>query len=282
MKPREHGAYGQLFAPLAAALLGGRPTVAGTCLAAAFVCAFFAHEPWLVLSGQRGTRTEKALASAAKQRLVLLGVGAAALGSVGLIFASHATRLACVMISPLTLVAILLSHFEKLRTAFGEVWASTVMASLGVPVSLACGAPLALAIANALAWSLAFVAGVYAVRALIERKKTGSRGRGLWGIVAVVALSIVEWRFHSGPVLAVAPLIVAAVILFAWAPSPKLLRKVGWALVTFTAVSSLGMALNTRARTSSIEAPSANRNGVCLRRLATKAGWAHRPIINKV
>src|SRR5205823_6340503 len=52
--PKEHGAYGQLLFPLITAMAVGRPGVAAWSFAAAAVCAFLAHEPLLLLLGQRG------------------------------------------------------------------------------------------------------------------------------------------------------------------------------------------------------------------------------------
>src|SRR5512138_3779118 len=56
MLPHEHGAWGQLAMPLLTAFAIGRPTAAALALAAAVVLAFLAHEPAIVLLGQRGRR----------------------------------------------------------------------------------------------------------------------------------------------------------------------------------------------------------------------------------
>lgn len=250
LSPREHGAYGQLLAPLAAALLGGRPTLVGVCFAAAAVSAFFAHEPWLVLVGQRGARAERIMATRAKSRLILLVVAVTVLGATSLLLANGITRVAVLGVGALAVVAGALSLRGKLHSSFGEVWAGVVLAALGIPVSLACGTSLELALGNALAWALAFASGVFAVRALIHRKKTGTRGHGLWGLIAILLLLLVEARFVPGPVLAVTPLALAAVTLYAVSPSPKALRKVGWTLVGFTVAAALAMAINSRTRVS--------------------------------
>ncbi len=67
LAPREHGAYGQLFAPLVAALLATRITLPGLAFAVAGTCAFYAHEPWLVIAGQRGQRVEREMLRPAKR-----------------------------------------------------------------------------------------------------------------------------------------------------------------------------------------------------------------------
>ena len=164
-----------------------------------------------------------------------------------MLLANRAAQIAALSASVLALVAAVTSQKGSLHNAFGEIWAGTVLAALGIPVSVACGMPIGLALGNASAWSLAFAAGVLAVRALIQRKKTGMRGRGVWGILVIVLLLVVESCFALGPVLAVLPLALAAVTLFVVAPSPKALRRVGWTLVGFTFAAGVAMALNARA-----------------------------------
>ena len=75
LMPREHGAYGQLALPLLTALFSGRPTAAAFLYSTAAVFAFFAHEPLLVLLGQRGSRAFRELGARARLRLTLLVVG---------------------------------------------------------------------------------------------------------------------------------------------------------------------------------------------------------------
>jgi YwiC-like protein len=60
--PKEHGAYGQILFPLATALLAAGVSAAGILVAAAVVAGFLAHEPALVLLGQRGPRAARDLA----------------------------------------------------------------------------------------------------------------------------------------------------------------------------------------------------------------------------
>lgn len=52
--PREHGAYGQLGVPLAAALASGRPGLAALGWATVAIALFLAHEPLLQLVMRRG------------------------------------------------------------------------------------------------------------------------------------------------------------------------------------------------------------------------------------
>ena len=57
--PREHGAYGQLLMPLLVSLVIGGAAAGALALAAAAVAAFLAHEPLLVLLGQRDGRASR-------------------------------------------------------------------------------------------------------------------------------------------------------------------------------------------------------------------------------
>ena len=248
LAPREHGAYGQLFAPMLASLLATRITFTSLAFAVAGVCAFYAHEPLLVLSGQRGARAERELLLPAKRRAALLLGTFFVLGMAGLWISNAQTRWAAVGVGVLGLSAAILSHLEFLHSAFGEAWAGSVLAALGVPIALAGAMPVRLAIAIALAWSLAFAAGVFAIKGVISYRKTTTRGGAIWGMIAVVTGLVLELKWASGPVMAVTPLTLASVLLLIRVPSPKALRKIGWTLVGFTVLSAALMVLTARAR----------------------------------
>src|SRR5262245_4761900 len=57
--PHEHGAYGQLLFPMITALAIGRPGTAAFAWAAAAALVFLAHEPVMVLLGQRGPKASR-------------------------------------------------------------------------------------------------------------------------------------------------------------------------------------------------------------------------------
>src|SRR5512138_2855214 len=82
--PREHGAWGQLAMPLVTGLALGRPGATALLLTAGVVLAFLAHEPLLVVLGQRGKRVKDALGVRAMRRLAVLGAGAVACGVAAL------------------------------------------------------------------------------------------------------------------------------------------------------------------------------------------------------
>ncbi|MDE3154816.1 MAG: YwiC-like family protein, partial [Acidobacteriota bacterium] len=94
MLPREHGAYGQLLFPLVTALALGRPGAAALALAAAAIAAFLAHEPLLVLLGQRGTRAARERGPEARHWFTGLAAMAAIAGAAGVRLAPQAARVA--------------------------------------------------------------------------------------------------------------------------------------------------------------------------------------------
>ena len=94
MIPHEHGAWGQLAMPLLTALAIGRPSASAFLLALGVVLAFVAHEPLLVLLGQRGRRVAEEEGPRAQRWLAgTIGLAAAA-GLSGLALAPGPARAA--------------------------------------------------------------------------------------------------------------------------------------------------------------------------------------------
>jgi hypothetical protein len=82
LAPREHGVYGQLAVPMAAALASGRPGPVALLLAASAGGFFLAHEPALLLLGRRGERARTEQRGRAMSRLLALGLWAVLVLSV--------------------------------------------------------------------------------------------------------------------------------------------------------------------------------------------------------
>ena len=140
----------------------------------------------------------------------------------------------------------MMDRFEISGSTLGEVWAGAVLSCLGIPIGLAGGLPLRLTLAVAMAWALAFAAGIFAVKGLITLRKTGSRGTSSWGLALVVVGLVLESLWWKGPVVAVMPLTLACIGTLVWAPSPKALRKIGWTLVGVTVLAATLMVLAVR------------------------------------
>src|SRR3954452_18893302 len=108
MFPKEHGAYGQLLFPIVTALAAGRPGTVASLLSIAALCAFLAHEPLLVLLGQRGPRA----ARDQRMRAAAWGGGfataAALCGGASIALAGRDVRTALILPASLALVLVLL------------------------------------------------------------------------------------------------------------------------------------------------------------------------------
>ena len=246
LAPREHGAYGQLLAPMLAAIFAGHFSWAGIAYGLAGTCAFYAHEPWLVMIGQRGTRAQRQQLKLAKRQLWWLVTCALLLAAIALLLSDRNARVFALLLALLGSSAAAMSRSELIHTSFGEVWAGVVLSCLGVPIALAAGVSFSTAVAMWIAWSLAFASGVFAVRGLIDRRKIGSRGPAPWGLlIACLGLGI-EATWCAPMVLAVIPFTLTCGGVLLWAPTPRLLRTIGWTLVGLTVLAAILMVFAAR------------------------------------
>lgn len=245
MFPREHGAYGQLVFPLATALALGHPGRGALLLSAAAVCAFLAHEPLLVLLGQRGVRAAREQRAQAWRWFAWSASAAALCGTGALVAMSPVARVALVVPGALALVlgAVILSRRE--HSMFGEVLSALTLSSLAAPVALASGTSTAVAVTCALVFASALVAGTISVRAVIRRtRQPPAIGSRAWAaivslgfVAALAALSLNGLVAPAAP-LAALPMCGLACALVAFPPSARHLRVVGWTLVTGTTATA--------------------------------------------
>jgi hypothetical protein len=240
LAPKEHGAYGQLGLPLVAALGMGRPGASAFALAAAAALAFVAHEPLLILAGQRGARARRDDGARALRRLAVVGAALVTFGGLGLALAPRAARAAALV--PLALAAMLAPFIVKNRekTALGELLAAAALSSAALPVAIAAGASTFTARSAWAAWLVAFAASTLAVRAVVAHAKAPMvlphRVRGpLTLAIAAIVLERVGFLTPLGAAGA-APMLALALALAAAPPRPTALRRVGWALVAASIV----------------------------------------------
>lgn len=233
LTPREHGAWGQLGVPLCTALALARPTLAAVALAAASVLVFLAHEPFLVVLGHRGPRALREDGLRARRRLVALCVPGAALGVVGLALAPTDARVALAL--PLTLGAAVTAFIfrDAERSIPGETVAAAALASTGVPVALCDGVSRGAALGAWAAWVVGFALVTPAVRAVIVHARTPTpRGRRIATLVPpLLALAMLATVAPRWSAVAATPFALASLALVLAPPSPKHLKRVGWALV---------------------------------------------------
>jgi YwiC-like protein len=243
MLPHEHGAWGQLAMPLLTALAIGRPGLAPTALAAAVVLAFIAHEPLLVLLGQRGRRVAEEEGPRARRWLASTGGLAAVTGALGIALAPAAARLALALPAALALVVALLVWRRLEKTTLGEIVVAAALASAGWAVALAGHAPAEDALAAALAWILAFAAATLGVRVILLRARSkGERDPGKLHAVLAAALAGVGVLLSAAGLpaalaWATLPTALLSIVVCLARFSPKRLRPLGWAIVGSSAVT---------------------------------------------
>lgn len=235
--PQEHGAWGQLAMPLATALAIGRPTVAAVALALAVVAAFLAHEPALVLLGQRGRRIREADGARARVWLAATGGLAAVAAAIGIAFAPAPARLALALPVILAAAVLVLVLRRAEHTAGGEIVVAATFASAGLAIALAAGAPAEHAVAAGVAWLLAFAAATLAVHVMLERARSkgtrdpGRRHAALAALLAAVGAGLSLAGLPYALPLAILPTVALSAVVCLARFSPKRLRELGWALV---------------------------------------------------
>jgi hypothetical protein len=245
MWPKEHGAYGQLLFPLGTALAVGRPGGAALLLALSALCAFFAHEPLVVLLGQRGPRAARDQRARAMRWLGSFAAASTLCGATAIALASPDVRLAIVPSAALAALVVLIIVTQRERTMPGELLTAVALASLARPIALASAAAPIAATTCAVVFACVFVAGTVGVRAVIActRHPPASGMRAIAAVAAVVFVALLWVIARAGLAASSAPWAALpvcglAVVLAAAPPSAKQLRAVGWALVGTTAASA--------------------------------------------
>jgi len=251
--PREHGAWGQLAFPLVSGLALGRPGLPALLLAAAIVLAFLAHEPLLVVLGQRGRRVEAGLGRRARRALAAALLAALAAGAAGLALAGPPARLAVLPAATLGAAAVALAAARLERTLPGELLVAAALATCAAPVALAAGAPPQWAWSAAATWLAAFASATLPVRAILLRARTKGEvdRRPLAAMaVAVIAGAALAAASHGWLAwqasLALLPVALTALALTALPVRPQRLDAVGWSIVGASLATLGGLVLGLR------------------------------------
>jgi hypothetical protein len=240
--------------PLLSAVLSAGVSPAALLLLGATVLGFLAHEPWLVLIGHRGLRAAREDGPRARRVMWRLLLGAALTGAGGAWLAPWPARWALLLPAALAAGVVGLVRAGRERTVPGELTVVTALASSGLAVALAAGAPLRLAAAATTTWVLAFATSVFAVRVVLARAHPGGeRATGRRPALAVVTIGL------GGPALAglaglgwvvgaaVAPTALLSLLVCLAPFGPRQLRTLGWGLVAATTASLLVLVLGLRA-----------------------------------
>jgi hypothetical protein len=237
MLPHEHGAWGQLAMPLLTALLVGGATLAAVLLTLAVVLAFVAHEPLLVLLGQRGRRAAEEEGPRARRWLVTTGALAALSGLAGVALAPLEARLALALPVVLAAAVAVLVWRRLEKTTLGEIVVAAALASAGYAVALAGGATQVVALTAALAWILSFAAATLGVQVILARARSkGARDPGrlhaaLAAALVLLAVALAGAGLPPALPLATLPTALFSIVVCLGRFSPKRLRQLGWALV---------------------------------------------------
>jgi hypothetical protein len=250
--PREHGAYGQLGAPLVAALAVTRPGAAAWAIAAAAVLLFLAHEPLLVVLGQRGPRALREHGARARRALVACLVGAGVLGAVALLLMPPGAAWSLFVPVFLTLALAPRIAAGEEHTLSGELQAATAMSSVALPVVLAGGGTTGAGLLIWLVFAVIFAVGTLAVHAVVCAVRTTFGLRRLAAVLAAALVPVVAVLLpgHLAPFTifaAVLPVCALSLVLALRPPHPRNLRKVGWTLVAATLVSTAVLIVGLRA-----------------------------------
>ncbi len=252
--PREHGAWGQLAMPLATGLVLGRPGAAALLLVAGVVLAFLAHEPLLVVLGQRGRRVKEAAGARATRRLAVLGAAAVVCGVAGLLVAPGVARLAALAPAALALPVAPLVALRLEKTTAGELLVAAALSACAAPVALAAGAPPSWAWGSVVTWFASFAAATLPVRATLLWARTRGerelRPLAAAGAAAIGAAALLAARQGALPwpaAIGVLPTAVAATAVALLRVRPQRFTTVGWSLVGASTATLLVLLIGFRA-----------------------------------
>jgi hypothetical protein len=251
--PHEHGAYGQLGFPLAAALLAGSPGAAAGLLALACVAAFVAYEPALVLLGQRGARAWREMKTDAVRTLAATIAVAALAGIAGAWLMRPADRWTVLIPGVGALCSMALVGGRVHKTAGGELLVAVTLSACAVPVGVAAGLTPVVAAACAGIFAAGFCAATLAVRATIalQRREPASGSRAAAIAAALICPALFAWwngtTLHPLLWTGAIPLSLLAIVVAVAPPSARHLRRIGWGLVAASAAETLVLVALVRA-----------------------------------
>lgn len=239
--PREHGAYVQLAAPLATALMLRVPTPAAALFAVAACLAFLANEPLLVVLGHRGARAKESDGKRAAWRLAFLSILAAIAGCVAILIAPRAARIAAGGAAALGALLVGVGWRRAQHSLHGELVAAAGLPAAGLPIATASGFAWQHATEIWSAWAIGYSLCVLAVHRVLGR----NRGTWSWvdaavGTTAALATATslaARNTMHFAPMAV--PLGAIATTLVILRPHARHVRRVGVAIVIASVASIL-------------------------------------------
>ena len=238
---------------MATAMAIGRPTLGALCLSAAVVCAFLAHEPFLVFIGGRGPRARRDDVHRARHWLIALSVLGVALAAAAVAAMPRPARVATLLCAPLGAIVVALAAAGRERTVAGEALTAIALASVASPIAIASGALPVPAVTCAIVLGVGAASAAVAVRSVIAATRTppGAAMRGAAVALALAAEGGLVWLRDAGVVAPAAhwtaiPLTASSVLLAALAPPARELSRVGWMLIVATFATAAALVATLR------------------------------------
>lgn len=227
------------------ALALGHLRGAAIALVVAAIALFIAHEPLIVLRGERGKRRLDAERTRAQWQLgAWLVIGLTAAAAAFAMNDGTALWRAAVLPAVLGVVSagFLLRGDEK--TTGGEVFVAMALAAAALPVAVANGVSFRSAGLVALAWGAVSSLHVLAVRGILARGRSSGSAR-FAAVATSLALMVgvaTTWAVVRGvlPAMALAaigPAVIVTCAFFAWPPPLRKLKTVGWTLIGSSAMT---------------------------------------------
>ena len=225
-------------------------SVSAVLIAFALIAGFLAHEPLLVVIGRRGARVKRDQWRRVTAWLGTTTATAAGMGITALSSMPANTRWSLMM--PLLPAVVLGGTIvaEREKSVLGEIAVALVFSMVALPVCLAAGAQIRVALAVGIAFALVFAVGTLAVRVIILGRRGGGdpaavaatsvtvllvTGTACVGLSAAASQSLLPWA----TLFAAAPGLVGASGLAMCRPAAIRLRTVGWMLVGASAATAL-------------------------------------------
>lgn len=236
--PREHGATTQWVLVVASAWAVSSASASLLLMMAAAAALFIAHEPLMVGLGKLGARRSAARGHDARVFLrALVGIAVVA-GVLGI----YTSPTGSILVALLPCVAFAVAALWRAlrgpeRTLVVELLAALAMAWLAMPLALAGGAPLEIALSLALMWSAVFALGTLAARSILISKRDGGLGVRVARVAGLCAMAgcSAALALDLAPAwisIALFPTALAVTLLTLRAPRPEQMTRTGLLLAT--------------------------------------------------
>lgn len=232
-----------LALPLLTAVLRGSLSWSAAWFSVAAIMGFLAHEPLLVVLGQRGSRLRREGGRAARNALLRRLVIAAIAMGAGIWLGEAVVRISSVALVAVGVIALGLSMQRAERSPAG-VMVPWLAAAAAFPTAVASGWDPFYAGCAVMLWGSTGALAMASVRSLLPRRR--SESGSLFEYLAILSSPVIAvilgyWAMKGqcpmGAALAALPPLAVCAGLVTLRPKPRWLRHVGWSLVVAQLVS---------------------------------------------